>query len=109
FLNLIADILIPDKLEHVRLLNDFERLDFSVPTLLFKRKDRSSILKSVHDLNPIHLRSPVIDNLIIELNTLSSWKKTTEKYILDVKGKSWLLPFADDEVLTHYSFTKFSK
>ena len=68
-LNFVADIIIPDKLEVIEVLSEFEVLEQAVPNLMFKRKERSPILKTLHELDPVHRRSPYIDQIIIDLST----------------------------------------
>jgi DNA phosphorothioation-dependent restriction protein DptF len=97
FYNFISDIVIPEG--YTELLdfewNKFEKLKQTVPHLLFKRKDRSNILKTISNLDPIHIRSNEIDQIIIDLNTLSDWDSVIVKYTKNSIAESWLLPFAN--------------
>lgn len=108
FLNFVADMMIPDHTNN-GVLTEFERLEHSVPNLLFNRRERSPILKAMHDLDPLHIRSSHIDQLIIDLNTLSNWGETVDRYIHSDKGKMWLSPFTNVQNLTEYTFNEFSK
>ncbi|MFN7252933.1 MAG: DNA phosphorothioation-dependent restriction protein DptF [Anaerobacillus sp.] len=109
FLNFLADIVIPDQVNAIGLMTEFERLEQSVPSLLFRRKERSPILKVLSELDPIHLRSSYIDKLIIELNTLSEWESIVEHYNKSAISKTWLKPFIQQEELGDYSFDLFSE
>ncbi|WP_231505597.1 DNA phosphorothioation-dependent restriction protein DptF [Bacillus sp. EB01] len=107
FLNFIADILIPDILHPVSVLNDFDKLNYSLPNLLFNRKERSFILDSINKIDPIHKRSTIIDGLIIELNTLNDWNNRLGDYIKDKIAGEWLQPFLSKSNVTEHSFTLF--
>ena len=107
FLNFISDILIPDEVQNVNRLNEFNVLECSVPNLLFNRRERSSILEAISQLDPIHRRSVYIDKLVVDLNTLTDWNKIVEAYITDETPKLWLNPFLTKSNLTGYSFNLF--
>ena len=107
FLNFIADILIPDEVENIKLLNEFNVLEYSLPNLLFNRRERSVILQAVSQLDPIHRRSVYIDQLVVDLNTLTDWNKIIDEYITEPTPKSWLKPFLTRSNLTGYSFNIF--
>lgn len=107
FLNFIADILIPDEVENLIRVSDFERLNDSLPNLLFERKERSEILQVIGQLDPIHKRSEYVDNLVVDLNTLDKWEKLLDNDIEDEISKKWLKPFANDSSLSDYSFNVF--
>lgn len=107
FLNFITDILIPNDNRNLQELTEFEVIELSLPNLLFKRKDRSNILYAINHLDPIHVRSSHIDQLVIELNTLNSWDQIINHYILDNTAKKWLYPFSSKNTLTGYSFYSF--
>jgi DNA phosphorothioation-dependent restriction protein DptF len=110
FMNFLADIIIPEDFNEEQLdLSNFERLERTVPNLLFTRKDRSQILKNMSELDPIHCRSSQIDQLIISLNTLNDWNEILDRYILVETGKKWLSPFVSSDSLTDFSFDDFSK
>lgn len=110
FLNFLSDIMIVNELTPVALMNDFEKLNFSVPQLLFGRKERSNILKHTHLLNPLNLgRSRDIDQLTIELNTLKDVENVVVKYIRSEKGLELLRPLTIDSELDHSPFMIFSE
>lgn len=95
FLNFVADILIPDKIEEY--VTDLAKLESTVPSLLFGRKERSAILAASEELDPIHIRSPHMDRLIIELHTLNDLHKIIEDYVASIRGKEWIQPFIHQE------------
>lgn len=107
FLNLISDILVPDNVNRMELLSEFEVLNHSLPTLLFNRRERSTILNAMSELDPIHCRSVHIDQLIIKLNTLGDWGEPISEYVNDEIGLNWLKPFMTRSDLTEHSFTLF--
>lgn len=107
FLNFISDILIPDNLQRVSLLTDFEKLSYSLVNLLFHRKERSFILQAISNIDPIHKRSLVIDGLVIELNTITDWDSKIKEYIEDEVFVSLLKPFLSKSDLTEHSFNLF--
>lgn len=104
FLNFIADILIPNNFNHKEYLTEVEKLDYTLPNLLFSHRERSEILNSMYKLDPLHHRSEKIDKLVIELNTLLRWETVVRKQIEDRTAINWLKPFFDQEVLPGYSF-----
>jgi DNA phosphorothioation-dependent restriction protein DptF len=107
FLNFISDILVPDNVNRMEILSEFEVLNHSLPTLLFNRRERSSILNAMSELDPIHCRSVHIDQLIIKLNTLGDWGEPISEYVNDEIGLNWLKPFMTRSDLTEHSFTQF--
>ncbi|KKK39217.1 hypothetical protein WQ57_05495 [Mesobacillus campisalis] len=107
FLNFVADILIPDQLEKTSLMSEFEVLRSALPNLLFNRKDRSSILNSLSDVDPLHQRSEHIDELVVKLNTLEDWETIIKAYMEDQTSIRWLEPFMSKSELTDYSFNMF--
>jgi DNA phosphorothioation-dependent restriction protein DptF len=107
FLNFISDILVPDNVNRMEILSEFEVLNHSLPTLLFNRRERSSILNAMSELDPIHCRSVHIDQLIIKLNTLGDWAESISEYVNDEIGLKWLQPFMSRSDLTEHSFTLF--
>lgn len=107
FLNFIADILIPDNIQNIELMSEFDVLEFSLPNLLFNRKERSIILQSLSQLDPIHRRSVFIDQLVVELNTLNDWDTLIENYVYAETSKGWFKPFISKDNLTDYSFNLF--
>ena len=92
FLNFVADILIPDEVQNIKRLTEFDVLENSLPNLLFNRRERSDILLAISHLDPIHRRSVYIDQLIVDLNTLSEWDSIIKKYVSDEIATSWVIP-----------------
>lgn len=109
FLNFVADIIIPDRLEVIEVLSEFEVLEQAVPNLMFKRKERSPILKTLHELDPVHIRSSYIDQIIIDLSTLNEWGTVLNRCITSDQGRGWLDPFIGEEKLDGPSFIGFSE
>lgn len=107
FLNFVADILIPDRLENISLMSEFGVLRSSLPNLLFNRKDRSSILNALSIVDPLHRRSAHIDELVVKLNTLEDWDLIIKEYIEDEISTKWLEPFMSKSELTDHSFNMF--
>lgn len=109
FLNLIADILIPNNYNSKEYLSDLDNLEQTLPNLLFNRGERSVLLNSISKLDPLHRRSERTDQLIIELNTLSNWEKVIKNNIQDKVAIKWLRPFlnTEEETLSGYSFELF--
>jgi DNA phosphorothioation-dependent restriction protein DptF len=107
FLNFVADILIPDRLENVSLMSEFEMLRSSLPNLLFNRKDRSSVLNALSIVDPLHRRSVHVDELVVKLNTLEDWDSIIKEYIEDDISTKWLEPFMSKSELTDHSFNMF--
>lgn len=104
FLNFIADILIPNNFNLNEYLTDVEKLDFTLPNLLFSHSEKSEILNSTFKLDPLHNRSEKVDKLVIELNTLEGWEDVVTKNIEDEIAINWLKPFFNQDVLPGYSF-----
>lgn len=109
FLNFVADIVIPDQIQHIQITDEFEKIEQSVPGLLFGRKERSVVLRALSDLDPIHLRSEYIDQLIIDLNTLLGRRGVVGEYIPLSKGQEWLAGFLEQEDLADSSLRKFGE
>ncbi|MDV6036117.1 DNA phosphorothioation-dependent restriction protein DptF [Bacillus sp. SM-B1] len=109
FLNFVADIIIPDKLEVIEVLSEFEVLEQAVPNLMFKRKERSPILKTLHELDPVHRRSSHIDQIIIDLSTLNEWDTILNHCVTSDQGRGWLNPFISEEKVDGPSFIGFSE
>ena len=107
FLNFIADILIPDEVEKLITISDFDKLKDSLPSLLFGRRERSEILQVIANLDPINKRSEYVDNIVVDLNTLDNWEKVINDDIEDEISRKWLTPFANDSNLSEYSFNVF--
>ncbi|GAA0503161.1 hypothetical protein GCM10008986_33500 [Salinibacillus aidingensis] len=109
FLNFIADVVIPDKIDQVDLMSEFDVLNYSLPNLLFDRSERSDVLNAISKLDPIHYRSIYIDDLVINLNTLSNWYSIIDENIKTDIAKKWLTPLVGKDTLIGYSFTIFIK
>ncbi|NMH73563.1 DNA phosphorothioation-dependent restriction protein DptF [Bacillus sp. RO2] len=107
FLNLIADILIPDEVINKNLINEFDVLDHALPNLIFNRKERSEILKALSSLDPIHLRSKYIDETIVDLNTLSNWSTIISGNVLDEIGSNWFSSFNSKSDISGHTFNVF--
>lgn len=107
FLNFVADIVIPDEIQHIQITDEFEKVEQSVPGLLFGRKERSVILRALSEFDPIHLRSKYIDQLIIDLNTLYGRREVVKEYIPSLKGQEWLVGFLEQEELSDTSLRQF--
>lgn len=108
FLNFVSDILIPNNVKNP-LLTEFEKLEHSVPSLLFNNAERSPILRSMYHLDPLHKRSEHTDQLIVELNTLNDWEKIINYHVKSSVAKNWLQPFVVDGHLENYSLDTFVK
>lgn len=107
FLNFVADILISENLQPLDKLNNFERLQNAVPSLLFNNIDRSPILKSISYFDPIHNRTSEMDQLIIELNTLNEWTKINDEYVKDDTARNWLEYFETNNDLLPELFSEY--
>lgn len=111
FYNFIADLIIPESYTEQEdlLQGTFEKLEQTVPSLLFKKRERSIILKAMAELDPIHVRSPLIDQILIDLNTLNDWGKVVDKHVNDSSARRWLDPLKDQKELTDSSLYEFSQ
>ncbi|MBS4205481.1 DNA phosphorothioation-dependent restriction protein DptF [Bacillus sp. FJAT-49754] len=107
FMNFIADILIPGDVENLKLANEFEVLESSLPYLIFNRSERSEILHAMADLDPIHERSKYIDQIIVDLNTLNDREKIINDYELSHTAPNWLIPFLKKNGLADHSLNVF--
>lgn len=103
FMNFIADVILPDNLNSVHYLTDFEKIESSVPNLLFNRKERSFILKAMSELDPIHMRKEHIDNIVVKLHSLNELSEIIEKNVHSDYAKKWLRTFTNDTELTEQS------
>jgi len=82
-LNFIYEILVPAKVEYYSNLNEVHNyINDLMPNLLFNTTNRSSLLKDIFMESPINVRSEVIDEFIISLNTLNI-KTVLNKYFED--------------------------
>src|SRR5690625_4601341 len=102
FLNFIADILIPIHDQQLHELTDLEKIEMYLPNLLFNSKEKSTLLYMANQLDPIHIRSEITDDLLIKVNTLTNLKELVEKSIADHKIKDIIYPFTADEPLTDH-------
>lgn len=109
FLNFISDILIPDEILVEAEMTPFIKLESALPNLLFNKNDRSELLNLISLLDPIHLRSEHIDQLMIQLNTSINLESVFEEFINNKNAKHWLLPFLMEDELIKDSFTRFSE
>ena len=107
FLNFIADLLIPNDFEAGTIQNEYNRLSQTLPNILFNSKDRSLLLDTISQLNPIHSRKNTIDELLVTLNTLTNWKVLINNKVLDETAKGWLMPFAYESDLIKGAFEVF--
>lgn len=107
FLNFIADLLIPNETDASRILNPYEKLKHSLPTLLFNSKGRSVLLDYISKLSPLNYRSSVVDELLVTVNTLTDWNVLIESRVKDEVARNWLLPFAEENSLIKESFDQF--
>lgn len=103
FLNFIADILIPREIKELPLYNEFEILENSLPNLIFNRPERSDILESMAQIDPIQNRSKLNDQVIIELTTSSDWESALDAYKISGIERSWLSPFLNKSELSEHS------
>ncbi|MGR9049739.1 DNA phosphorothioation-dependent restriction protein DptF [Halobacillus faecis] len=112
--NFIADIVIPEGYVEGDELQwgPFEKINCTTPSLLFKRKDRSYILKSMVNLDPIGYRSKRVDEILIDLNTLEDWGSVVKELIAEPVSYKWMMQFIDlkkDLKVTGESFTYSSE
>jgi DNA phosphorothioation-dependent restriction protein DptF len=81
-LNFIHDILVPANQEVDYFNSDaITKTENLLPNLMFEGKERSHLLAIIAELDPIHNRSILFDDLLIELNNTSDIKKTFSNYI----------------------------
>lgn len=83
-LNFIHDILVPPSLFDVGdMLTPKQIIETNILYLLFQSKDRSQVLKVIHELDPIHIRNQQLDELLIELNGTTNVLTLATKYFND--------------------------
>lgn len=104
FLNLIADILIPPNYKMSENYNEYEKLEQTLPSLLFNSKGRSQLLDYVSWLNPMNFRVQRIDELLVTLNTLTDWSNLIDENISNEVARSWLIPFTNEVNLINEVF-----
>ncbi|XZF74906.1 DNA phosphorothioation-dependent restriction protein DptF [Bacillus sp. AL-1R] len=109
FLNFISDILIPDEIVAEAEMTPFLKLESTLPNLLFNKNDRSELLNLISSLDPIHLRSEHIDQLMIQLNTSNKLESVFDEFIENKNAKHWLLPFLMEDELVKSTFIRFSE
>ncbi|MDV2884692.1 DNA phosphorothioation-dependent restriction protein DptF [Alkalihalophilus pseudofirmus] len=112
FYNFIADIIIPDQYSETmdRELEDFDKINNIVPSLLFDRKERSFILKTMVELDPINIRNKEIDQIIIDINTVTEWGDLLNKNTKsDDMVIHWLLPLSRIPEHTPFMIEIFTK
>ncbi|WP_227939016.1 DNA phosphorothioation-dependent restriction protein DptF [Alkalihalobacillus deserti] len=112
FYNFIADLILPDQYEE-KLDGEwtqFEKLNHTVPNLLFRRRERSFILRTMVELDPIHIRTEAVDKVIIDVNTFSDWQELITNYIKDISTvQEWLNPITNQEEVSSYSANVFTQ
>lgn len=86
-----------------------ETLDDILPNILFSSSDRSELLNSISKLDPLNKRSPLIDDLLIELRLNNNWASVYEKVITNDIAKKWMtkVSFTDEELLDETFKYKF--
>ncbi|WP_260115389.1 DNA phosphorothioation-dependent restriction protein DptF [Paenibacillus hexagrammi] len=110
FLNFLVDILVVDDNSPYELLDEFYKLDHSIPMLLFNRPERSFILRHMALLNPYTTkRLKEIDQLTINLNMLSDSEEVVKAHVLYPKGRELLSVLMKDTELEHEPFLKFAE
>lgn len=67
-LNFINDMLVPSNIEELIYSSAIEETEYLLPNLLFGSSDKSQILSVISRLDPIHLRSQKLDQMLIDLN-----------------------------------------
>ncbi|MGG0176417.1 DNA phosphorothioation-dependent restriction protein DptF [Gottfriedia acidiceleris] len=67
-LNFIHDMIVPSNIHELIYSSIIDETEFLLPNLLFGSSDKSQILNVMSKLDPIHLRSQKLDQLLIDLN-----------------------------------------
>ncbi|MCY9138067.1 DNA phosphorothioation-dependent restriction protein DptF [Peribacillus frigoritolerans] len=81
-LNFIHDIMVPANQEVDYINSDaVQKTEGLLPYLLFEGRERSHLLSVISALDPIHKRTDVVDQILIELNNSLDIKDTFHKYI----------------------------
>lgn len=90
-LNFIYDILVPSHGKGEILgAGIIEKTEALLPNLLFGGQDKSQLLAVIAKMDPIHLRSNDIDQMLIELNNSVNMKNTFQTH-LDLQGlEQWV-------------------
>ncbi|WP_212935794.1 DNA phosphorothioation-dependent restriction protein DptF [Bacillus hominis] len=85
-LNFIYDILVPSHGNEDFLgAGMMEKTEALLPNLLFDGQEKSNLLAVISKMDPIHLRSNSVDQMLIELNNSVNMKNTFQKH-LDLHG-----------------------
>lgn len=79
FLDFIADVVLPGDYKNMMHWTAEEKLNQSLPALLFKHGAKSKVLKKLETYHPYHIRNEKIDDIIIRLNTAEE----KIKYVLE--------------------------
>ncbi|MFC2947969.1 DNA phosphorothioation-dependent restriction protein DptF [Virgibacillus sediminis] len=118
FLNFIADILVPTEtnLKDIRIENmtEFERIKYTLPSLLFNRQGRSDLIDGMQKYDPIHQRSRMIDEIINSIYSTQNFNKVIESFIKDDNYKKVFEPFStlldsEENTLEDESFQSLTK
>lgn len=89
-LNFIHDILVPASIEEDSTSSTvIEETRVLLPNILFNSVDRSPLLRVIADLDPIHIRSEKIDQMLIELNNSTNISTVFQNYIHSDKLYVW--------------------
>lgn len=94
-LNFIYEILVPAEINFYSNFDDIhEYIDELLPNLLFNTNNRSQLLKDIFTESPMNIRSKLLDEFVISLNTLNI-KTVLKEYFEDYEEfkffKSYLL------------------
>lgn len=83
-LNFIHDIIVPANLSDYEFpLTPKQIVETNLLSLLFRSPERSTVLKVIHQLDPIHIRHQRLDELLIELNSTPNVELIVKKYFHD--------------------------
>ncbi|WP_426940458.1 DNA phosphorothioation-dependent restriction protein DptF [Bacillus mycoides] len=82
-LNFIYDILVPSHGNEDFLgAGMMEKTEALLPNLLFDGQEKSNLLAVISKMDPIHLRSNSLDQMLIELNNSVNMKNTFQKHLV---------------------------
>ncbi|QHT48495.1 DNA phosphorothioation-dependent restriction protein DptF [Bacillus sp. SB49] len=99
FLNFLADILIPSNtdLEDIRIENmtEFERIEYSLPSLIFSNRGKSELIDRFYKYDPIHLRSKTLDKVINSIYSTNNFKKVVHENIGEKSYKKIFNPIIE--------------
>lgn len=80
--NFIHDIVVPANLDIDYYNSDaVQKTEALLPNLIFSGKERSPLLAVISELDPIHKRSNLLDQILIELNNTLDIQETFRKYV----------------------------